>query len=183
MKKSTIGLILFALGFFTIIMGAQDFGPKTPPEVFVAGAVFCLVGLILFLLGRKRSSRKPKSVERGSEKAFASKLISTPGKPIYEVNADRSEIYTVPKRCCACAGPAEKLIVASCQEMIGNRRVSLSFPICRTCHKERYRFGKSIAPVEMKIGIYTEGMEFKFSNREYAEMFADMNKGKFLKPL
>jgi len=35
----------------------------------------------------------------------------------------------------------------------------------------------------MKIGIYTEGMEFKFSNREYAEMFADMNKGKFLKPL
>ena len=122
-------------------------------------------------------------VERGSEKAFTSKLISTPGKPIYEVNADRSEIYTVPKLCCACAGPAEKTIIASCREMIGNRRLSLTFPICRACYKERFGFGRSIEPVEMRTGVYTKGMEFKFSNREYAEMFAGMNKGKFLGPL
>jgi hypothetical protein len=186
MKKSTIGLILFAFGLFGIIVGAQDSGPKTPPEVFVAGAVLCVVGFILFLVGRKRAPRAPTaSTVQGSEEGVATEVKSTPGEPTHCVWTGRAPSYVIPRGCCACSGPVERTISISCLQTIGNRTLRLEFPICRSCYKERYRIAKfkMIEPVTMRLHYNPDRMEFKFSNREFAEMFAKMNKGEFLKPL
>jgi hypothetical protein len=188
MKKSTLGLIISAFGLFGIIGGAQDPAMKNQPAFFIICAVFLVAGFLLFFIGRKQASKTPAAKRSGSTEGVATKVKSTPAEPSYEVDAGRADSYVIPSPCCACAGPADKKISVSCRESIGNRTLSLTFPICRVCHQERYRRWTSIAPVSMSRnffsapGIRIDNMAFKFSNREYAEEFARLNKAKFLNP-
>ncbi|TFH50781.1 MAG: hypothetical protein E4G89_02730 [Methanothrix sp.] len=180
MKKSTIGLIIFAFGLICIIGGAQDPQMKGQSGFFVFSAILCTAGLIFFLITRRRS---PKSAvtAAGAEGGITTEVKSTPGEPIFYVWAENTTSYSIPSRCCACSGPAERTVSISSRQ-IGNRILSLEFPICRSCYKERYRWSKVIDPVQMwPINSPVRKMQFKFSNHDYAEMFAKMNKGELLK--
>jgi len=185
MKKSTLGLIISAFGLFGIIGGAQDPAMKNQPAFFIVCAVLLVAGFILFLVGRKQASKTPRA---GSAEGVPTKVKASPAEPFYPVEAGRADSYMIPSPCCACAGSADKKISISCRENIGNRTLSLTFPICRSCHQERYRRWTSIEPVSLSPnffnapGIRIDNMSFKFSNREYAEEFARMNKAKFLDP-
>jgi hypothetical protein len=179
MKKSTIGLIIIAFGLICIIGGAQDPQMKSQSAFFVGSAVLCVAGLILFLMTRRRRPKTP-VMEEGAEEGITTEVKSTPGEPIHCVWAGRAPSYSIPSRCCACAKPAERTVSISSRQ-IGNRILSLEFPICRPCYKERYRWSKVIDPVEMRFDTDPNRMVFRFSNRDYAEMFAKMNKGELLR--
>jgi hypothetical protein len=186
MKKSTIGVIVFIFGLCGIIGGAQDSTLKGRSGFFIASAVACVAGLLLFLFGRKRSQEKTATVEPDSTGGVVTKIKLSPSKPSFVVSTDRKESYVIPSRCCACLGPAERTVGISCRESLGNRTLTLEFPICRACYKERYRISRLtlIEPVAMlfrRHPIKTYEMEFKFCNRDYAESFAAANKGEFVK--
>lgn len=176
MKKSTIGLIIFAFGLICIIGGAQDPQMKGQSAFFVVSAILCAAGLILFLITRRQSPKTALMAEGG----ITTEAKSTPGEAIYCVWAENTTSYSIPSRCCACSGPAERTVSISTRQ-IGNRILNLEFPICRPCYKERYRLTNVIQPVEIRLNFQLKHMEFKFSNQDYAEMFAKMNKGELLK--
>ena len=119
MKKSTIGLIVFAFGLIGIIGGAQDPQMKSQSAFFVVCAVLCVAGLILFLMTRRRRPKTP-VMEEGAEEGVVTEVKSTPGEPIYCVWAGRASSYSIPSRCCACAKPAERTVSISSRQ-IGNR--------------------------------------------------------------
>jgi len=181
-KKSTIGLIIFAFGLICIIGGAQDPQMKGQSGFFVFSAILCAAGLILFLISRKRSPKRAVTAV-DADGGITTEVKSTPGEAIYCVWAENTTSYSIPLGCCACSGPAERRITISCRETLGNRILSLEFPICRPCYKERYQQRwKVIEPVQMwPITSPVRRMQFKFSNHDYAEMFAKMNKGELLK--
>jgi hypothetical protein len=179
MKKSTIGLIIFAFGLICIIGGAQDPQMKSQSAFFVVSAVLCAAGLIFFLITRKRSPKNAMTAA-GAEEGITTEVKSTPGEPLYCVWTENTTSFSIPSRCCACAKPAERTVSISTRQ-IGNRILNLEFPICRPCYKERYRWSNVIQPVEIRLNSQLKHMEFKFSNQDYAEMFAKMNKGELLK--
>lgn len=178
MKKSTIGLIISAFGLFGIIGGAQDPQLKNEPAFFVVCAVLDVGGLLLFLITRRR---RPKTAVKseGGEESVVTEVKSAPGEPLYCVWAGRSQSYSIPSRCCACAKPADRTVTISSRQ-IGNRILSLDFPICQTCYKERYGWIRSVDPVNIREGSVPGRMEFRFANRDYAEMFAKVNKGELI---
>ena len=180
MKKSTIGLIIFAFGLIGIIGGAQDPQMKNESAFFVVCAVLGVGGLLLFLITRRR---RPKTAVKstGGEESVLTEVKSAPGEPLYCVWAGRSQSYSIPSRCCACAKPAGRTVTISSRQ-IGNRILSLDFPICQTCYKERYGWIslRAIDPVKIREGSVPGRMEFSFANRDYAEMFAKVNKGQLI---